>query len=77
MKKNYFRMAPTAVLFAACVLLALAQQGLEFLQQVRMAFPEGSSLHHQLGNRETLRRLEQFSPGFSAWAASLATRPRK
>ncbi len=54
-----------------------AQQGLEFLQRVRAAFPAGSSPNHQLGNAETLRRLEQFSPGFSAWAASLATQPKK
>lgn len=54
-----------------------AQQGLEFLKQVRVAFPAGSSPDHQLGNAETLQRLEQFSPGFSAWAASLETRPRK
>ncbi len=54
-----------------------AQQGLGFLQQVRAAFPAGSTAQHQLGNAETLRRLEQFSPGFTAWAASLATRPRK
>lgn len=54
-----------------------SQQGLEFLNQVRTAFPEGSSPHHQLGNRETLRRLEQFSPGFTAWAASLDARARK
>ena len=49
----------------------------QFLEQVRTAFPEGSSPHHQLGNGETLRRLVQFSPGFTAWAASLETRPRK
>jgi hypothetical protein len=54
-----------------------AQQGLEFLKQVRMAFPGGSSSRYQLGNAETLRRLEKFSPGFTAWAASLETRPRK
>jgi hypothetical protein len=53
-----------------------AQQGLEFLQRVRTAFPQGSSPRHQLGNAETLRRLEQFSPGFTAWAASLEARPK-
>ena len=54
-----------------------AQQGLGFLKKVRAAFPAGSSPHHNLGNAATLQRLEQFSPGFSAWAASLETRPRK
>lgn len=54
-----------------------AQHGLEFLKRAREAFPAGSSPNHQLGNRETLRRLEQFSPGFSAWAASLEALPRK
>ncbi len=54
-----------------------ARQGLKFLSEVRAAFPAGSSPGHQLGNAETLRRLEKFSPGFTAWAASLETRPRK
>ncbi len=54
-----------------------AQQGLGFLQRVRTAFPAGSSPNHQLGNAGTLRRLEQFSPGFSSWAASLATLPQE
>ena len=54
-----------------------AHQGLEFLQRVRAAFPAGSSPNHRLGNAETLRRLERFSPGFSTWAASLATQPKK
>ena len=54
-----------------------SQQGLDFLKRVRTAFPKGSSPHEQLGNAETLRRLEQFSPGFTAWAASLETRTRK
>jgi hypothetical protein len=54
-----------------------AQQGLGFLNKVRGAFPAGASPGHDLGNAETLRRLEQFSPGFAAWAASLETRPRK
>lgn len=54
-----------------------SEQGLEFLTQVRTAFPAGSSPNHQLGNAETLRRLEKFSPGFTAWAASLERRPRK
>jgi hypothetical protein len=54
-----------------------AQQGLEFLSRVRAAFPAGSSPGHDLGNAETLRRLEKFSPGFTAWASSLETRPRK
>lgn len=54
-----------------------AQQGLEFLKRARRAFPAGSSPKHQLGNPQTLRRLEQFSPGFRAWAASLETLPKK
>jgi hypothetical protein len=54
-----------------------AEQGLEFLNQVRAAFPAGSSPQHQLGNAETLRRLEKFCPGFTAWALSLETQPRK
>jgi hypothetical protein len=54
-----------------------ADQGLELLSRVRAAFPAGSAPHHQLGNAETLKRLEKFSPGFTAWAASLETRPRK
>ena len=54
-----------------------SQQGLDFLKQVRAAFPAGSSPGNQLGNAETLRRLEKFSPGFTAWGTSLGTRPRK
>jgi hypothetical protein len=54
-----------------------AEQGLKFLEQVRAAFPAGSHPGHDLGNAKTLRRLEKFSPGFTAWAASLETRPRK
>ena len=51
--------------------MSTAQQGLDFLKQVRAAFPAGSSPGHQLGNAETLRRLEKFSPGFTAWGTSL------
>ncbi len=54
-----------------------AQQGLGFLKKVRAAFPAGSSPHHELGNAATLQRLEEFSPGFTAWGTSLETRPRK
>jgi hypothetical protein len=54
-----------------------AQQGLEFLKLVRAAFPASSSPDHRLGNADTLRRLEKFSPGFTAWAASLEMWPRK
>jgi hypothetical protein len=63
--------------FLEQVIRVYPQQGLKFLELVRAAFPAGSSPNHQLGNAETLRRLEKFSPGFSAWAASLETRPRK
>jgi hypothetical protein len=63
--------------FLEQVICVYPQQGLKFLEQVRVAFPAGSSPNHQLGNAETLRRLEKFSPGFTAWAASLETRPRK
>jgi hypothetical protein len=59
------------------VIRVYPQQGLKFLEQVHAAFPAGSSPNHQLGNAETLRRLEKLSPGFTAWAASLETRPRK
>jgi hypothetical protein len=63
--------------------------GIEFLKQVRVAFPAAAtppgaatppaaaSPRHRLGNAETLRRLEKISPGFTAWAAALDSRPRK
>jgi hypothetical protein len=53
-----------------------ADQGLKFLEQVRTSFPAVGA-RGLLGNTETLRRLEKIAPGFSAWAASLQTRPRK
>jgi hypothetical protein len=63
--------------FLEYVIRVYPQQGLKFLEQVHAAFPAGSSPNHQLGNAETLRRIEKLSPGFTAWAASLETRPRK
>jgi hypothetical protein len=52
-----------------------ADKGLKFLEEVRRAFPASGGAKGRLGNTETLRRLEKIAPGFTAWAASLQTRP--
>ncbi|HEY2463150.1 MAG TPA: hypothetical protein VGI32_03760 [Steroidobacteraceae bacterium] len=54
-----------------------ANQGVDFLKQVRAAFPAHTGRLTRLGNVETLRRLEKISPGFTAWAVALEQRPRK
>jgi len=54
-----------------------ARHGVNFLQQIRQAFPEGKYKFATLGNAETLRRLDAIDSVFSAWAASLAKFPRK
>jgi hypothetical protein len=54
-----------------------ARHGIDFLKQIRQAFPEGESKSALLGNAETLRRLDAIYPAFSAWAESLAAFPRK
>lgn len=46
-------------------------KGLAFLKEVRAAFPPGEAPRLQLGNDETLRRVEKIYPGVAAWAADL------
>ncbi|HEY2445177.1 MAG TPA: hypothetical protein VGI20_05500 [Rhizomicrobium sp.] len=53
-----------------------AQRGLEFLSEVRAAFPPGEAKFASLGNAETLRRLDRIDPGFSAWARWMSARPQ-
>ena len=52
-----------------------ARQGVAFLTKVRAAFPSDAR-RFALGNAQTLRRLVAIDPSFSAWAESLAARPR-
>lgn len=51
-----------------------ARHGVDFLRQVRKAFPPGPA-RFALGNVETLRRLDAIDPSFSAWAKSLDSYP--
>ena len=51
-------------------------QGIGFLRKVRTAFAGAQYEFAALGNAETLRRLDAIDPGFSAWAAALASLPR-
>ena len=45
------------------------EQGLEFLEEVKKAFPRGTP---KMTVAETLSRLETISPGFQAWAKKLS-----
>ena len=52
-----------------------AKKGVGFLKEARVAFP-ASDKPVSMSNAEALRRLEQISPGFTAWAHSLETLPK-
>jgi hypothetical protein len=47
-----------------------AQQGLDFLKQVRKLFPTNSNTA-PLSNTEVLAKLDEICPGFTGWAQSL------
>jgi len=61
--------------FFGLVRKVYARKGIGFLLEVRAAFPEGEKWF-ALGNAETLRRLEDISPGFVAWARDMNALPR-
>jgi hypothetical protein len=50
-------------------------RGLDFLKEVRAAFPRGEA--PRLGSDEALRRVERIDPSFGDWARELATKPRR
>jgi hypothetical protein len=56
--------------FLARIEQVYRHHGIGFLDEVRAAFPSGER-RFELGNTETLARLERLEPGFDAWALSL------
>ena len=48
------------------------RHGISFLKSVREVFPSDGAQLFAVGTTNTLGRLEEIEPGFSAWAASLA-----
>jgi hypothetical protein len=50
-------------------------RGLDFLVEIRAAFPPGEA--PRLGTDEALRRVERIDPSFGDWAKELATKPRR
>jgi len=61
--------------FFGLVRKVYTRKGIGFLREVHAAFPEGEKWF-ALGNAETLRRLEDISPGFVAWARDMNALPR-
>jgi hypothetical protein len=52
------------------------RHGVEFLEALRRAFPDGTYKFATLSTAETLRRLDTIDPEFSSWARDLKSMPR-
>ena len=53
-----------------------SRHGVDFLETLRRAFPDGTYKFATLGTAETLRRLDTIDPEFSPWARKLKSMPR-